>query len=253
MSQAGRGPGYIQRIINSTSSPSGRARATGSNAPLVKLDTRARFNPNMEQGWFVAINQIINNISVLAIFLTGAAVLREREHGNLEHLLVMPLHPYELMFAKIWANGLVVVIAAMASLFLVVKGALGVPVTGSMPLFAAGPGHLSFLGYGAGHHAGDPGALHAAIRPAGLPGLHRHEPAVRRPDAARKHAARPPETHAVRALDPLRQLFPRRSCSATRPLPWSGRSSPRCSSSEAPTRFSPFPGSGKCCKPFNRK
>jgi ABC-2 type transport system permease protein len=87
----------------------------------------------------VAVNQLINNISVLAIFLCGAAVLREREHGNLEHLLVMPLHPYELMFAKIWANGLVVILAAMISLFLVVKFAIGVPVvTGSVPLFALG-------------------------------------------------------------------------------------------------------------------
>jgi ABC-2 type transport system permease protein len=92
----------------------------------------------MYQGWFVAINQVINNISVLAIFLTGAAVLREREHGNIEHLLVMPLRPFELMFAKIWANGLVVVVAAMLSLFLVVKGAVGVPIAGSIPLFAFG-------------------------------------------------------------------------------------------------------------------
>ena len=78
------------------------------------------------------------NISVLAIFLTGAAVLREREHGNIEHLLVMPLRPFELMFAKIWANGLIVVIAAMASLFFVVQGLLGVPVHGSIPLFLLG-------------------------------------------------------------------------------------------------------------------
>ena len=108
------------------------------NRELVRLVTRARFNPNMQQGWFVAINQIINNISVLAIFLTGAAVLREREHGTIEHLLVMPLRPYELMFSKIWANGLVVVVAAMASLFLVVKGAIGVPVAGSIPSLSAG-------------------------------------------------------------------------------------------------------------------
>ncbi len=138
MSQAGRGPGYIQRIITSTIDPFWQGRGKPRNAPVAQLETRARFNPNMEQGWFVAINQIINNISVLAIFLSGAAVLREREHGNLEHLLVMPLHPYELMFAKIWANGLVVVFAAMASLFLVVKGALGVPVTGSVFLFLLG-------------------------------------------------------------------------------------------------------------------
>jgi len=105
---------------------------------LVRLNTRARFNPNMKQGWFDGINQIINNISVLAIFLTGAAVLRERERGTIEHLLVMPLHPFELMLAKIWANGLVVVVAAMASLLLVVKGVLKVPVTGWMPLFLLG-------------------------------------------------------------------------------------------------------------------
>ena len=138
MSQAGRGPSYIQRIINSTVEPYWAGRGKARDAPLVQLETRARFNPNMQQSWFVAVNQLINNVSVLAIFLTGAAVLREREHGNLEHLLVMPLRPYELMFAKIWANGLVVVVAAMASLFLVVKGLIGVPIAGSVPLFAAG-------------------------------------------------------------------------------------------------------------------
>ena len=110
MSQAGRGPSYIQNIINREVQPFWANRSKSSNRELVKLVTRARFNPNMQQGWFVAINQIINNISVLAIFLTGAAVLREREHGTIEHLLVMPLSPYELMFAKIWANGLVVVV-----------------------------------------------------------------------------------------------------------------------------------------------
>jgi ABC-2 type transport system permease protein len=138
MSQAGRGPSYIQKIINREVEPYWSGKDRMANRDLVRLVTRARFNPNMQQGWFVAVNQIINNISVLAIFLTGAAVLREREHGTIEHLLVMPLKPYELMFAKIWANGLVVVLAAMSSLFLVVKGAIGVPVAGSMWLFVLG-------------------------------------------------------------------------------------------------------------------
>jgi ABC-2 type transport system permease protein len=138
MSQAGRGPGYLASIINATVDPYWSGRGNPDNQPLVRLQTRARFNPNMLQGWFVAINQVINNISVLAIFLCGAAVLREREHGNIEHLLVMPLRPYELMFAKIWANGMVVIFAAMASLFLVVKGLIGVPISGSITLFAGG-------------------------------------------------------------------------------------------------------------------
>jgi ABC-2 type transport system permease protein len=139
MSQAGRGPGYIQNIITPAVEPFWSGAGRPENQRLISLDSRGRFNANYEQGWFVAINQVINNISVLAIFLTGAAVLREREHGNIEHLLVMPLQPFELMFAKIWANGLVVVVAAMASLFLVVKWAIGVPVEpSSVPLFAAG-------------------------------------------------------------------------------------------------------------------
>jgi ABC-2 type transport system permease protein len=139
MSQAGRGPGYIQKIINHTVRAFWPAAGNPQDEALTQLNTRARFNPNMEQSWFVAINQVINNISVLAIFLTGAAVLREREHGNIEHLLVMPLRPFELMFAKVWANGLVVMIAAMASLFLIVRGAVGTPVNiSSVPLFASG-------------------------------------------------------------------------------------------------------------------
>jgi ABC-2 type transport system permease protein len=138
MAQAGRGPGYIGNIMNQQALPFWPGRADPNNREPVKLNTRVRFNPNVEQSWFVSINQIINNISVMAIFLCGAAVLREREHGTLEHLLVMPLQPYELMFAKIWANGLVVMLAAMISLFLIVKGALGVPVAGSIPLFALG-------------------------------------------------------------------------------------------------------------------
>jgi ABC-2 type transport system permease protein len=138
MSQAGRGPGYLQKIISNEVDQYLARQGKRVSRELVRLVTRARFNPNMQQGWFVAINQIINNISVLAIFLTGAAVLREREHGTIEHLLVMPLSPYELMFAKIWANGLVVVAAAMASLYLVVKGAIGVPIAGSTLLFVGG-------------------------------------------------------------------------------------------------------------------
>jgi len=144
MSQAGRGPSYLQKIITREIEPYWGGRKPRGGTDLVRLVSRARFNPNMEQGWFVAVNQVINNIAVLAIFLTGAAVLREREHGTIEHLLVMPLHPYELMFSKIWANGLIVVLAAMASMYVVVKGAIGVPVAGSMWLFVGGLGVYLF-------------------------------------------------------------------------------------------------------------
>jgi ABC-2 type transport system permease protein len=69
--------------------------------------------------------QIVTNVTVLAIILVGAAVIREREHGTIEHLLVMPVRASEIAFAKIIANGLVIHVAALGSLLLVVHGWLG--------------------------------------------------------------------------------------------------------------------------------
>ena len=78
---------------------------------------------------------IIQNVTLLAIVLVGAALLREREHVTVEHLLVMPVRPAEIMIAKIWANGLVVVLAATASLWFVVHEFLGVPLVTVMAQF----------------------------------------------------------------------------------------------------------------------
>src|SRR6185369_14189107 len=82
--------------------------------------------------------QVINNVTILSIILTGAALLRERERGTVEHLLVMPVTPTEIMLAKIWANGAVIVVAAALSLWFVVRGLLQVPLAGSVALFVAG-------------------------------------------------------------------------------------------------------------------
>jgi len=95
-----------------------------------------RFNPNLEQAWFGSLMEIINNVTMLSIVLTGAALIREREHGTIEHLLVMPVTPLEIMLSKIWAMGLVVLIAALGALLFIVQGALHVPIRGSIALFA---------------------------------------------------------------------------------------------------------------------
>lgn len=64
--------------------------------------------------------------------------IREREHGTVEHLLVMPITPFEIMMAKVWSMGLVVLVVSGLSLVLMVKGVLGVPIEGSIPLFMLG-------------------------------------------------------------------------------------------------------------------
>jgi len=135
MSLAGTGTRYIQQII----SQEVMAFLKEDEFPqMVNIVTRVRFNPNMETIWFQGTMSLTNNITMLAILLTGAALIREREHGTIEHLLVMPLRPIEIMLAKVWANGLVVIIAASLSLVTVVQGALAVPLIGSIPLYLTG-------------------------------------------------------------------------------------------------------------------
>lgn len=137
MSQAFSGAGYIQQIV--TDEARGfMARHRQALAPPVELALRMRFNPTLERAWFGSIMEIVNSITMLSIILTGAALIREREHGTIEHLLVMPVSPTEIMIAKVWSMGLVVLLATTMSMTLVVRGALGVPIEGSLLLFFVG-------------------------------------------------------------------------------------------------------------------
>ena len=99
---------------------------------------RIAFNPNVTTSWFTSVMGIINSVTMLAIILAGAAVVREREHGTMDHLLVMPLTPFEIAMSKIWANGLVITVAVGLSLTFVVRGLLRIPIEGSVPLFMCG-------------------------------------------------------------------------------------------------------------------
>ena len=82
--------------------------------------------------------QLVNNITMLAIILTGAALIRERERGTLEHLLVLPVTPFEIIISKVWSMLLVVLAASAFSLLLMIHGVLDVPLQGSVGLFLAG-------------------------------------------------------------------------------------------------------------------
>lgn len=137
MSQAFSGSGYIQQIIMAEISEFLQHQRGLASTP-VDLELRVRFNPTLEKVWFGSVMQIINNVTMLSIILTGAALIREREHGTLEHLLVMPVTPTEIMLAKIWSMGVVVLFAAAFSLTFVIQGALKVPIEGSVMLFLLG-------------------------------------------------------------------------------------------------------------------
>jgi ABC-2 type transport system permease protein len=137
MVQAGLGSGYAQQIIT-TEIADFLSHSEGVPLSPVNLDVRIAFNPNITTAWFTSVMGIINSVSMLAIILAGAAIIREREHGTMDHLMVMPLTPFEIAMSKVWANGLVITIAVGLSLYIVVRTILGVPIAGSIPLFMVG-------------------------------------------------------------------------------------------------------------------
>ncbi len=137
MTQAFSGSGYIQNIVSNEIDDFLR-RYKSAAPPMVHLNTHVLFNPNLKRSWFGAVTAVIDNITMLSIILTGAALIREREHGTVEHLLVMPVSPIEIMLSKTWSMALVVLGASFFALALVVRGVLAVPTHGSTTLFLLG-------------------------------------------------------------------------------------------------------------------
>ncbi len=135
--QAQVGASYIANIINDELTRFVSRSDTPTALPL-NLEARYAFNTNGESSWFTSITLLIEMVTMLTIVLTGAALIREREHGTIEHLLVLPVAPFEIAMAKVWANGLVILAAAALSLTFVVRGFLSVPVAGSVPLYMLG-------------------------------------------------------------------------------------------------------------------
>ncbi|MBB5984694.1 ABC transporter permease [Sphingobium lignivorans] len=137
MAQAFSGNAYVQQIVNREIADYA-ARGAPAAALPVDVAVRARFNSNLTSLWFGGVMEVINHVTLLSIILTGAALIREREHGTVEHLLVMPVTPFEIMAAKVWSMGLVVLVATWFSLSIIVRGAMQVPIEGSVGLFLLG-------------------------------------------------------------------------------------------------------------------
>jgi ABC-2 type transport system permease protein len=137
MMQAGIGAGYIQQILTDEMAKFS-TRQDIPPLPAIGQNVRIAFNPNLVTAWFSSVMGIISSVTMLAIILAGAAVVREREHGTVEHLLVMPVTPFEIAMAKIWANSLIILGAVALSLYFVVERLLAIPIAGSVPLFLCG-------------------------------------------------------------------------------------------------------------------
>lgn len=117
------------------------ARAMGSSIegslslPVVRSDHRIWYNPNQDESWFMSISEMLTVTTIFAVLLPAAALVRERERGTVEQLLVSPLTPFQIMFPKVIAMTLVILAGTTMSLFGILHAIFNVPMKGGWVLY----------------------------------------------------------------------------------------------------------------------
>jgi ABC-2 type transport system permease protein len=137
--------GYAERIVLSW----GQERVPGLPQPAVDLRSRAWFNPSLESRDYNVPAVIGALLELICLILTSLAVVREREIGTLEQLLVSPLRPGELILGKTLPFALI----GLVDLGLVMTVALlwfHIPFRGSLLLLLLGSVLFLFTALGTG-------------------------------------------------------------------------------------------------------
>ena len=138
MTQASIGSYYINQIFTEEINQF-LNNASIQNFSPINAAINVLYNPNHSSKWFMGTMQLVGNLNLLILLLVGAAVIRERERGTIEHLLVMPVTSSEIAVSKILANSTVLLSISLLSLVFIVQGVLGVPIEwNAIPLFALG-------------------------------------------------------------------------------------------------------------------
>ena len=103
--------------------------------PQIRAEYRVWYNPEQKDAWFESISHILRMTTLFAILLPAVAMVREKERGTMEQLLVSPLTPFHIMASKVLAMTLMIVGAVSVSIFGVLRPILGVPIRGSLLLY----------------------------------------------------------------------------------------------------------------------
>ena len=111
------------------------AGAMGGGMPMVNSAHRVWFNPNGLDRWFVPINEMLTMITMLSIMLPAAAMVREKERGTVEQLLVSPLTPLEIMLPKVFAMTMVILLGVTVTVYGVLGPVFHIPFRGNVFLF----------------------------------------------------------------------------------------------------------------------
>ena len=134
MIQGGLGAVYLDNIFRNTTLEFFQYRGFDQTTPI-QVVQHYMYNPNINTSWFISVMQIVVNSTVLSMIVSGASIIREKERGTLEHLLVMPINNLEIVASKIIANGSVIILSSLVSLYIIAYVWLGVPLYGSTILY----------------------------------------------------------------------------------------------------------------------
>lgn len=146
---------YAARIIGEFGRDRGLAGlgigpGAAADLPQVVSSHRVWYNPNQDERWFQSISHVMRMITLFAVLLPAAALVREKERGTAEQLLVSPLSPFQIMFSKVLAMTVVILIASAVAVLGVLQPFLGVPMKGNPWLFFALTALYSFTTAGVG-------------------------------------------------------------------------------------------------------
>jgi ABC-2 type transport system permease protein len=112
-----------------------RAGGDPRNLPAIKNELRVWYNPDLNDKWFNTISELLTMVTVACILLPAAAMIREKERGTLEQLLVSPLTPLQIMLSKLLSMMLVMLCGTTVAVFGIMLPLYHVPFVGSVPLF----------------------------------------------------------------------------------------------------------------------
>ena len=107
----------------------------GATAPpgQVELEPRVFYNPDLKSRWFYVPAVLAMVLMVMTMLLSAMGVVREKEIGTMEQLIVTPIRPWQLIVGKLAPFGAIGVIQVFLVTAVTVFG-FSVPLRGSFPL-----------------------------------------------------------------------------------------------------------------------
>ncbi len=127
-----------------------RAGGDPRRMPAIVNEVRVWYNPGLDDRWFNTISELLTMVTVACILLPAAAMIREKERGTLEQLLVSPITPLQIMASKVLSMMLVMLTGTSAAVFGIMMPFYNVPFVGSVPLFFALTAVYAFTNAGLG-------------------------------------------------------------------------------------------------------